>query len=197
MYQSSRALQHLHPSLQPDHAAKGSKGSLATCLVLSSASGFCPLPVPGPSLRLLARSPTRQTPPPPPQIQFIFCQIHFLMVSQIQSAQQKAGGLKPSEGEAGKNVCPSQAAANSAPAPPCKPAPGLHLYRYIQLALLQPRGQGSWATLFIFSQKCLYPTCPVLSLLLQGNIWKNTRSHRPQPCWGHAEKQHAQTQNKH
>lgn len=35
-----------------------------------------------------------------PQIQFIHCQIHFLIFSQVQSAQQKAGDLEPNKGEA-------------------------------------------------------------------------------------------------
>lgn len=87
--------QHLHPSVWQDHAAKSSKGSLSTHLVPSSASRFCPLPAPGPSLWLFAHSPTKHHRTTTPK-----CQIHLLMVSQVQSAQQKAGYLEPDEGEA-------------------------------------------------------------------------------------------------
>lgn len=85
--------------------------------------------------------------------------------------------------------CPRQAGANSATCSTVQACSWLHLYYYIQLALIQPRSQGH-GLLSSSSPRteCLHPNCPTLPRLLLGTIWKTARLHRPQLYWAHTRK---------
>lgn len=144
VYQSSLSNFYIHPCDE----TMLQKAPRAACQHIWS----CPLPspAPGPSRWLFAHSPTRQTHTPTPKYHSFFVRSISWWFPKFSQLSRRLETLSPVKGK--HHDCPSQAAATSAPVPLCKPAPGLHLYYYIQLALLQPRGQGAWATPFILSQ---------------------------------------------
>lgn len=139
---SKRRLQHLHPSLWLDHAAKRLQGQPVTTfgpvLCLNVLSSPCTRTI-TPIFCSFTHPDKHHHPPPPNRINFFVRSISWWF-HKFSQPSRKLETLSLVKGK--HHGCPGEAAANSAPALLCKPAPGLHLCYYIQLALLQPRAMG-------------------------------------------------------